>query len=85
MIPYDPGLQATPELIQAVLTIKEWAAKHNAGHQWEIFGLTPVENLYSIRSERDHYKRLVGLSDALRNAERGYGINPLFNAQRIES
>ena len=38
--------------------------------------------LEAMTKERDHYKRLVELSDALRNAERGYGINPLFNANQ---
>lgn len=40
------------------------------------------KRLFEITQERDHYKRLVELSDALRNAERGYGINPLFNANQ---
>ena len=40
--------------------------------------------LEAMTKERDHYKRLVELSDALRNAERGYGINPLFNANQGE-
>lgn len=40
------------------------------------------KQLEEMTKERDHYKRLVELSDALRNAERGYGINPLFNANQ---
>jgi len=38
--------------------------------------------LEAITKERDHYKRLVELSDALRNKQNGYGINPLFNANQ---
>ena len=106
---YDPYVNAPQELIQAVQTIKDFAAQNSFDDNWQICGLTPVKyetrkykvvtsgermlielcdlqkQLYEMTKERDHYKRLVELSDALRNAERGYGINPLFNAQRIES
>lgn len=93
---YDPNLVVPPEVVKAVQTIREFAAKHSTGNSWQIGGLGPVSTLQrqldavtatgervldaaeelkrqldEVTRERDQYKAVCVLADALRNLERG--------------
>lgn len=66
---YDPNLKPTPELIEAVRVIKEFAARFDptASDNWQIFGLTPVSNIRSLEQEVKDLKELLSTRDSSTN------------------
>lgn len=58
---YDPNLVVPPEVIQAVQTIREFAAKHSSGADWQVGGLGPV---FPLQQQVAQLRSIVAFADA---------------------